>query len=117
MARPLVTCELTGRREHFIKGKTIKEIMRALGIQDMARSVLRGFKHSFFAWPSEQCLRDFLPSLLLVFFASSSPLDFSTHKCAVLCVNLKRLSIHQYLWIDVNSIQLGIDRTVLLRKG
>ena len=42
---------------------------------------------------------------------------FQRNKSAVLCVNLKQPSIHQHLWIDVNNIKLGIDRTVLLRKG
>jgi hypothetical protein len=54
----------------------------------MARNVLRGFKPSFFAWPSEQCLRGFLPSVLLLLFASSSPLDFSTRQ---VCGSLRQL--------------------------
>ena len=48
--------------------------MRDLKVsRNMARSVLRGFKPSFFAWPSEQCLRDFLPSLLLLLNVRAFP--------------------------------------------
>ena len=62
-------------------------------------------------------MRDFLPSLLLLLFSFRPRSTFQRNKSAVLCVNFKQPSIHQHLWIDVNNIKLGIDRTVLLRKG
>jgi len=87
--RPLVTCELPGRRRTLHQGQDDQEIVRDLKVsRNMARSVLRGFKPSFFVWPSEQCLRDFLPSLLLLLFPSSSPLDFSTQQ---VCDSLRQL--------------------------